>query len=277
MDKDGGLHEREADFHDRWASETSVERVMVRECFEALSAQENRFIVRLVAEKMGGFKGKRVLDLGPGLGESAIYFALQGAYVTATDISPEMVKLCIEAAAYHGVEDRVRGLVIPADGFDLEEKGFDIIFAANLFHHIQDIGPMLVNIKRHLRPGGMLISWDPVAYNPVINVYRRMAEKVRTEDEHPLKVRDMNTIRGVFPDMRHKEFWFTTLVIFLKYYFIDRKDPNEYRYWKEILKETDATIGWWFRPLLALDCALRNIPGVRWLAWNTVVWGTRTD
>src|SRR6478672_1973713 len=81
-------HDREAVFHDAWAANTKLEDVHVRECFEAPTALENKFILR----KMGDLAGKTVLDIGAGLGESSVYFALQGARVTTTDISPMMVE-----------------------------------------------------------------------------------------------------------------------------------------------------------------------------------------
>ena len=72
------LHRREAEFHDEWALTTPLDQILVRQCFEAPAAVENRFILR----QMGSLRGKKILDIGAGLGESSVYFALQGALVT---------------------------------------------------------------------------------------------------------------------------------------------------------------------------------------------------
>ena len=80
--------QREAAFHDAWAGDTRIEDVLVHECFEAPTALENQFILRL----MGPLFGKRILDIGAGLGESSVYFALQGARVTIVDISSQRVE-----------------------------------------------------------------------------------------------------------------------------------------------------------------------------------------
>lgn len=72
-------------------------------------------------------------------------------------------------------------------------------------------------ILHALKPGGTLVSWDPLRHNPVINVYRRMAMPVRTEDEHPLHIRDLRSFRSRFVDVRHECFWFCTLAIFLRF------------------------------------------------------------
>ncbi|HSD27587.1 MAG TPA: methyltransferase domain-containing protein, partial [Vicinamibacteria bacterium] len=98
-DGSSGVFERERRFHDAWASRTGAPEVRVRAAFEAITAPENRFILR----EMGDLAGRRLLDLGSGLGEAAVYFALRGARVTATDISPEMCAVAAEAARRHGV------------------------------------------------------------------------------------------------------------------------------------------------------------------------------
>ena len=92
----------------------------VREAFEASTALENRFILGL----MGPLRGKRVLDVGAGLGESSVYFALQGAQVTCTDISPAMVGNAVALGKLHGVP--VKGLVMAGERLSVPQDYFDI-------------------------------------------------------------------------------------------------------------------------------------------------------
>src|SRR6516165_4550059 len=122
------LHAREAEFHDAWAADTHVEDVLVRECFEAPTALENRFILA----KMGNLRGRRVLDIGAGLGESSVYFALQGAEVTTTDISPLMVDKVLQLARNYGV--RVTGVVSTAESLCVPESYYDFVYVANTIH-----------------------------------------------------------------------------------------------------------------------------------------------
>jgi len=260
------LHHRETEFSEAWAADTPIELVSVRECFEAPTAQENRFILR----QMGPLAGKRVLDLGAGLGESSVYFALQGARVTLLDISPAMVDTALRVAKLHGVE--VEGVVSPVEAFGFPEETFDIVYVANTIHHVVDRATLFASVRRVLKPGGRFFSWDPVMYNPLINIYRRMATDNRTPDETPLGRADLQLARRYFPNVQHREFWIATLSLFVKYYLVDRVHPNEDRYWKRILRETDRTLGWW-KPFRALDSVLTRIPGLRWMAWNMVMWG----
>jgi SAM-dependent methyltransferase len=268
MKSDTITHQREAAFHDAWAGSTPIDDVLVRECFEAPTAMENRFILT----RMGDLKGKRLLDIGAGLGESSVYFALQGAQVTMTDISPGMVQTGQELAKKYGVE--VQGIVSQAEDLGVPAETYDFVYIANTIHHVQDRDALFQKIHRALKPGGRFFSYDPVAYNPAINVYRRMATEVRTEDEAPLTLGDLRLAKKYFPNVQHREFWISTLLLFVKYYAVDRVHPNQDRYWKRILRETSRSLRSWM-PLRALDAVLTRIPLVRWLAWNMVMWGEK--
>jgi 2-polyprenyl-3-methyl-5-hydroxy-6-metoxy-1,4-benzoquinol methylase len=262
------LHRREAAFHDEWAETTPLEDIDVRAAFEALTAPENRLILDLI----GDLRGLRLLDVGAGLGESSVYFALRGASVTSLDISPSMVELTARLAQAHGVA--VEALVSPAERLAVPSESFDVVYLANVVHHVEDRPALWREVHRVLTPGGRFFSWDPLAYNPVINVYRRMATEVRTPDERPLTFRDLDEPRRLFRDVGHREFWVATLALFLKYYLLDRVNPNASRYWKRILKEPRESLGW-FRQLQRLDAVLTRLPGIRRLAWNMVMWGQK--
>jgi SAM-dependent methyltransferase len=268
MASDTITHQREAAFHDAWAGNTSLSDVLVRESFEAPTALENRFILSC----MGNLKGKRLLDIGAGLGESSVYFALQGAQVTMTDISPRMVQTGRELARRYGVE--IEGIVSEAEDLGVAAESFDYVYIANTIHHVRDRDALFQKIHRALKPGGRFFSYDPLAYNPAINVYRRIATEVRTEDEAPLTVPDLRLARKYFPNLQHREFWISALLLFVKYYAVDRVHPNQDRYWKRILRETPERLRWWM-PLRAIDAVLTRLPLMRWLAWNIVMWGEK--
>ncbi|USN99885.1 MAG: methyltransferase domain-containing protein [Phycisphaeraceae bacterium] len=266
------VHDREIDFHDHWADSVPIADRLVRESFEAPTAPENRFIVQLINRTVGPLNGLRVLDIGCGLGESSVYFATQGADVTATDISPGMVRTTEQLAQAHGVS--VRGVVSEAESLGIEDNSFDVVYIANLIHHVTDKDALWRQVSAALRPGGLFVSWDPLRYNPVINVYRRMATEVRTDDEFPLGFDDARRAAEHFSEVGHREFWIATLALFAKYYAIDRVHPNADRYWKRILKESPASL-WWWRPLALADSVLTRLPLVRRLAWNMVMWGRK--
>src|SRR5450432_1692085 len=245
--------EREAKFHDAWALSTNVKDILVTSCFEAPTAVENMAIIK----EMGPLKGKKVLDIGAGLGESSVYFALRGAVVTTVDLSPQMVETALALGKKFGVE--LKGIVSSAESLNVPEDTYDLIYVANTIHHVQDRDRLFSQMQRSLKPGGRFFSYDPLAYNPVINVYRRMATDVRTPDESPLTVADVRLAKRYFTNVRHREFWISSLLLFVKYYVKDRLHPNDDRYWKRILRETPSGLRWWM-PLRSLDRILTRLP-----------------
>jgi SAM-dependent methyltransferase len=268
MPIDPETHRREAAFHDEWAASTQLQDVLVRECFEAPTAVENQFIL----QQMGDLRGKKLLDIGAGLGESSVYFALQGAQVTTVDISPQMLQTVLALGKKFGVQ--LEGIVSSGEGLNVPRDTFDIVYVANTIHHVQDRHRLFSQMKRALKPGGRFFSFDPLAYNPAINVYRRMATEVRTPDETPLTKADVDLARKYFLNVEHREFWLSSLMLFVKYYVGDRLHPNDDRYWKRILRETPRRL-WWWLPLRSLDRLLTRLPLVRWLSWNMVMWGEK--
>ena len=171
------LLRREQAFHDQWASTIDVDGIRVSDYFEACTAPENRFILK----QLGDVRGKLLLDLGCGAGENSVYFAQLGAHCVAADYSPGMVDVALQLAARNGVQ--IEGRVVNAMSIDIPNNTFDIVYASNLLHHIPDPKVTLREMHRILKPGGKACFWDPLRHNPVINVYRRMATEVRTEDE----------------------------------------------------------------------------------------------
>ncbi len=182
-------------FHDAWAETIAAETVAVEAAFEACTAPENR----LILARAGDLAGRRVLDLGCGAGEAAVYFAKRGALVTAADSSLGMLEATRRVAGRHGVA--VETVRADCGGrLPFPDESFDLVYAANLLHHV-DVGRTAAEASRILKPGGLFASWDPVAYNPLINVYRRIARAVRTPDEHPLTLADLRTVARRFPTL----------------------------------------------------------------------------
>jgi 2-polyprenyl-3-methyl-5-hydroxy-6-metoxy-1,4-benzoquinol methylase len=257
----------EETFHDQWAASVDVASIDIRRMNEACTAPEMRHITAA----LGDLRGRTLLDVGCGLGEAAVYFALQGAEVTATDISPGMCDATRRLAAANGVS--VITHVSAAEDLGLtEDRQFDIIYTGNTLHHA-DLAALLDNILPHLKSDGVFASWDPVAYNPVINLYRVIATKVRTADEHPLRLRDVREVTGRFGSVEIKWFWLTTLLIFIIMAVVQFRSPNKERFWKKVVEEADRW-AWLYQPLAALDRGLLKVmPFLGPLCWNVVIVG----
>ena len=255
----------EREFHDAWAQSEDIEGIDVLGSNEVCTAPEMRYITK----RLGNLKGKRLLDVGCGLGEASVYFAIQGADVTSSDLSQGMLDAASRLALANGVS--VRQHLASAEDMKLSVGDlFDVIYAGNLLHHV-DVEATISRIKPHLADGGVLVTWDPLAYNPAINIYRGMAMDVRTPDEHPLTWSDIKLFKKHFSSVETRYFWLTTLVIFVIMALAQRRDPNKERFWKVILKEGPKW-AWLYRPLEALDrLLLAVVPPLRLLCWNVVI------
>lgn len=227
---DNTKHEVEEAFHDNWADSIDINTVMVDENFECATSPENRYIIN----RLGNISGLKILELGAGAGEASVYFAKKNADVTATDISNGMLEVVKQLAVKHKVP--VKCVKCSSDMLPFESNIFDVVYAANLLHHV-DIEKTIIEARRVLKPEGLFISWDPLAHNPVINMYRKIASKVRTPDEHPIKMKQLKIFKEIFGNVSYHTTWLFTNIIFLKMFFLEKIDPNKERYWKRILTE----------------------------------------
>jgi 2-polyprenyl-3-methyl-5-hydroxy-6-metoxy-1,4-benzoquinol methylase len=256
--------------HEQWANDTDVNKIDVAKINQAKTSPELRFI----HSQLGDIKNLKILDVGSGLGEAAVYFAIRGADVTCLDLSPTMLKLSQQLAQRHQVT--IKTIAKPAH--ELSELNsdylecFDIIYAGNFLHHIniqQDV-PVLIKL---LKPDGRFVSWDPIAYNPIINIYRKIAQQVRTLDEHPLTKSDITFITRQFNQQTVRYFWLISLFVFIWMVFFQGKNPNKVRLWKQVI-EDEEKLNWIYIPLKRIDDYLLNkFNFLNWLCWNVVIIG----
>lgn len=110
--------------------------------------------VRLVALRacLGPMAGRRLLDLGCGKGRFAASIAASGAEVIGLDRSAAM----LAGAAWSGL-DRVLG---SARRLPFAGATFDAVIAVEVFEHLAAIDEVLLDVRRVLRPGGVVAIVD---------------------------------------------------------------------------------------------------------------------
>lgn len=259
---------KEKEFHDKWAAGIDIGKVTVDESFEACTAPENRFILK----RLGDLRGRKILDVGCGAGDAAVYFAKRGADVTAIDLSPHMLRVTEQLADRHGVSVKTKESAIGRIGFP--DETFDIVYAANVLHHV-DIKAALAEIHRVLKKGGIFCSWDPLAHNPIINLYRKLSKDIHTPDEHPIKMKELKYFKNVFSHFEYETTWFLTLWFFIKYYLVDKMNPNKERYWDTILADGKKIEDAYYRLEKIDRFLLKKIPFLRRYCWNVVIIAVR--
>ncbi|WP_349369980.1 class I SAM-dependent methyltransferase [Salinarimonas sp.] len=112
-----------------------------------------------------------VLELGCGTGTTALRLAPHVGRILATDVSPEMIAIARERAAYAGPAN-VSFAVAAADDADPGEERFDAVLAFNLVHLLADRRAALRAIHARLKPGGLFVSKTPclAEMNPLVRL-----------------------------------------------------------------------------------------------------------
>jgi len=129
--------------------------------------------------------GKKVLEVGCGMGLHSELMARAGAQVTAIDISPKSVAATRARLALKDIAADVHEL--DAETLDLEGE-FDFIWSWGVIHHSARTGRVLRNLYAALKPGGelrfMVYSLDGMqAYAVIASQYLLGFWRGRSLDE----------------------------------------------------------------------------------------------
>jgi SAM-dependent methyltransferase len=191
--------ERERRFHDdRYADET---RGRAAKYYADTDPGPRRYHEALTTFPAGS----RVLEYGCGTGSSGFDLAARGCQVTGIDISPVAIEAATAEAARRGLSDRCRFVEMDAERLTFEPASFDAVCGSGVLHHL-DLDRAFDALGSVLTPGGQAVFYEPMGHNPLINAYRRLTPRMRTSDEHPLRLDDFDLARRRFGDVRTEFF-----------------------------------------------------------------------
>ena len=99
------------------------------------------------------WKGKRVLEIGCGIGTDTINFARHGALVTAVDLSEESLVVARQRARVYGVEDRIHFFQGSAEELDavIHVEPYDLIYSFGVIHHTPHPERVLEQMRRYAK------------------------------------------------------------------------------------------------------------------------------
>ena len=197
--------DREREFHDRAFAE-GTRRSADR--FYAIDARSTAFYHE---QLLADCDGERVLEYGCGPGSAAFFLAENGASVTGIDISPVAIEKAAAEAEQRGVAERTDFRVMDAEALDFPADSFGLVCGTGILHHL-DLDRAYGEIARVLRPDGRAVFVEPLGHNPAINLYRRRTPDLRTEDEHPLLMSDLERASIYFDAVEPRFFHLNTLL-----------------------------------------------------------------
>jgi len=111
------------------------------------------FMHRMI--RFDAYKGKRLLEIGCGLGTDLLQFARAGAQVTGIDLTPASVDLARKRFSLYGIPGDFQ--VADAENLPFPDESFDVVYSFGVLHHTPDTQRAIDEAYRVLRPGGEIV------------------------------------------------------------------------------------------------------------------------
>lgn len=99
--------------------------------------------------------GKKLLEIGAGMGTDHAQFAKRGALVTDIDLSSGHLELARENFALRGLQGNF--IHHDAETLPFEDGTFDVVYSCGVIHHTPNTQKVIDEIHRVLKPGGRVI------------------------------------------------------------------------------------------------------------------------
>lgn len=195
--------------------------------------------------------GKKVLDYCCGNGDLTLKLAKKGANAFGIDISPLSIENAKKEAAAQGLFEKTNFSVQDAEHMSFENNFFDAIICHGVLHHL-DVKKAFPELARVLKSDGQVMCVEPLAYNPIFQLYRKLTPQLRTEWEahHILTKEDIGVSANYFGATNMRFFHLATLAA------VPFRNSKVF---KLVLAGMEF-----------LDSLLLKIPFVKWWAWQVI-------
>ncbi len=246
--------EKEAEFHNQREidrnslSKEDFENKYPNKTFYCITNSVRKYEFNLIKKNC---RDKVVLDYCCGLGNTSRKVAKYGPKkVIGIDISSSEIETCRLQAKNLGL-DNVEHHVMDAEKMSLESNSVDIVICNGVLHHL-DVNIAFKEIHRVLKKGGIMIAHEALGYNPIIQSYRRLTPKIRTEWEtdHILSMKEVNLAKKYFT-LHSIKFFYLFSILAIPF----RKS----KIFKPFLKF-----------LSVLDSVILRLPFIRLMAWQMI-------
>ena len=137
----------------------SPQPVGTREYFDEV--EQRKYFVESHISRFAEFdrwRGRKVLEIGCGIGTDTISFARAGAQVTAVDLTEKSLEVARQRARVFGLEDRIRFLQADAETLSrtVPIEPYDLVYSFGVIHHTPDPGRALDEIRKYMGPASTL-------------------------------------------------------------------------------------------------------------------------
>ena len=239
---------KELEFHDRDRDDNFIKNSLAKDTYEEfygnkkyykVTQRSKNYVDHWIKTKS---KGKVFLDYACGNGSNAIIAAEAGASLSlGFDISSISVKNANSIAVKKNLTN-IRFFQADAENTMLPSDCVDVIICSGMLHHL-DLSYSFYELRRILKPGGIILAVEALDYNPAIKIYRLLTPSMRTDWEkaHILSLKDVRFAKRFF-------------------------NIGEIRYW-HVVGYIAAKFPFLSRILENLDKLLEKIPFINLLSW----------
>lgn len=217
--------------------------------FYSIARQSRKYVENRLKRKINS--KNKFLDYCCGDGAMSIWLANEGAEVYGIDISDVSIQIAKENAAIDCQKRKPRFWVMDAENLKFGNNNFEAVFCGGVLHHL-NIDAAYQELARVLKPGGMVVCAEPLAYNPVFQLYRKMTPKLRTEweAEHILNKRSIYSAKKYFGKVEVKFFHLAALLA------VPFRHTRIFNFILAICEGIDGLV--------------LKLPAIKWLAWQAV-------
>ena len=99
------------------------------------------------------WSGKKVLEIGCGIGTDTINFARHGAQVTAVDLTEKSLEVARQRARVFGIEDRIRFIQANAEELSasVPVESYDLVYSFGVIHHTPHPERVIEQIRKYVK------------------------------------------------------------------------------------------------------------------------------
>lgn len=139
---------------------------------------------------LGARPGEPVLDMGCGEGKETYELARRGLLVVSTDLSHTQLARARDRVATGLPGVCVHFVQANAEELPFARETFRVIYGKAILHHL-DLELAAAEVDRLLQPDGRATFAEPLARHPLIRLGRALTPRLRTRDERPFGLADM--------------------------------------------------------------------------------------
>jgi ubiquinone/menaquinone biosynthesis C-methylase UbiE len=151
--------------------------------------------------------GKAFLHYGCGMGDTLLKkISDNGGVCHGIDISDYAINELLKK------HPEINYRVMDAEELEYDDGYFDIVYGTGILHHL-NLDSAYHTISAKLKKSGKAVFIEPLGHNPLINKFRDKTPELRTEDEHPFLMKDIELAEKYFGNIKVTYYHLSTLAL----------------------------------------------------------------